>query len=273
METAISTPVSYARSVRTRLAPTPSGFVHEGNLVNFLVISRVAQTCDAAVALRLDDIDRPRIRGEYIDDIFRVLTWLEIPWTDGPRSTADMAQWTQHQRLDRYQRAREELWMTGLAYHCMCSRTQWNAFTGDSCPGECRQGNHAFQVGRTATRLHLDGIPDPIIWRRDDLPAYHLTSVVDDHDGRVDLVVRGEDLQASTDVQRLISRALPDNTFHEALVVHHPLVTLEGRKLSKSAGAQASPLMLSADVLATVSEVAASYSASAESALLRNLGC
>ena len=259
--------------MRTRLAPTPSGFVHEGNLVNFLVITHVADTFDAAVALRIDDIDHTRVRDAYIDDIFRVLTWLEIPWTDGPRSAADMPQWTQHQRLDRYQRAREGLWMTDLAYHCTCSRTQWNTFTGDSCPGECRHRNLAFRVGRTATRLHLDGVPDPIIWRRDDLPAYHLTSVVDDHDGRVDLVVRGEDLQASTDVQRLISRALPDNTFHEALVVHHPLVTLEGRKLSKSAGAQASPLMLSADVLATVSEVAASYSASAESALLRNLEC
>ncbi|MEC7103159.1 MAG: glutamate--tRNA ligase family protein [Actinomycetota bacterium] len=259
--------------MRTRLAPTPSGFVHEGNLVNFLVISHVAQTCDAAVALRLDDIDRPRIRGEYIDDIFRVLTWLEIPWTDGPRSTADMAQWTQHQRLDRYQRAREELWMTGLAYHCTCSRTQWNAFTGDSCPGECRQGNHAFQVGRTATRLHLDGIPDPIIWRRDDLPAYHLTSIVDDCDGRIDLVVRGEDLASSTDVQRRISHLLPGNTFHQAHVLHHPLVTSEGRKLSKSAGAQASPLTLSHELRATVSDVAATYSASAQADLLRSREC
>ena len=259
--------------MRTRLAPTPSGFVHEGNLVNFLVISRVAQACDAAVALRLDDIDHLRVRDEYIDDIFRVLTWLEIPWTDGPRSTADMAQWTQHQRLDRYQRAREELWMTGLAYHCTCSRTQWDAFTGDSCPGECRNGNHPFRVGRTATRLHLDGISDPVIWRRDDLPAYHLTSVVDDHDGHINLVVRGEDLASSTDVQRRISRVLPGNTFHKAHVLHHPLVTSEGRKLSKGAGAQASPLTLSDELRATVSDVAATYSASAQAHLPRSREC
>lgn len=259
--------------MRTRLAPTPSGFVHEGNLVNFLVISHVAQTCDADVALRLDDIDHLRVQDEYVDDIFRVLTWLEIPWTDGPRSTADLAQWTQHQRLDRYERAREELWMTGLAYHCTCSRTHWNAFTGDSCPGQCRHGKLAFHAGHTATRLHLDGVPDPIIWRRDDLPAYHLTSTVDDCDGRIDLVVRGEDLTSSTDVQRRISRALPGNTFHQALVLHHPLVTIEGRKLSKSAGAQSSPLTLSDELRAKVSNVAATYSASAEANLLRNLEC
>lgn len=259
--------------MRTRLAPTPSGFVHEGNLVNFLVISHVAQTCDADVALRLDDIDHLRVQDEYVDDIFRVLTWLEIPWTNGPRSPADLAQWTQHQRLDRYQRARDELWMTGLAYHCTCSRTHWNAFTGDSCPGKCRHGKLAFHVGHTATRLHLDGVPDPIIWRRDDLPAYHLTSTVDDCDGRIDLVVRGEDLTSSTDVQRRISRALPGNTFHQALVLHHPLVTIEGRKLSKSAGAQSSPLTLSDELRAKVSNVAATYSASAEANLLRNLEC
>ena len=104
-----------------------------------------------------------------------------------------------------------------------------------------------------------------------DSPAYHLTSIVDDHVGRVDLVVRGADLEAATDVQRLISKALPRNTFHEALVVHHPLVTSEGRKLSKSAGARSSPLPCSDDVRAAVSEVAAKYSASAQAVLRRNL--
>ncbi|GEM_PF-862991 len=265
-----SADISYAPGVRTRLAPTPSGFVHEGNLVNFLVIARLAATFNADVALRIDDIDQARVRDAYIDDIFRVLTWLEIPWTNGPRSAADMPQWTQRQRLDRYQRAREELWMTGLAYHCTCSRTQWGSFTGDSCPSDCRHRNVAFEPNRTATRVHLDDLPDPIIWRRDDLPAYHLTSVVDDHDGLINLVVRGEDLESATNVQRFISKALPGNTFHEALVVHHPLVTSEGRKLSKSAGARSSPLPCSEDVRVDVSEVAAKYSASAQAVLRRN---
>ena len=161
--------------------------------------------------------------------------------------------------------------MTGLAYHCTCSRTQRNAYTGDSCPGDCRYSDVPFEAGRTATRLHLDGVPDPIIWRRDDLPAYHLTSVVDDHDGLINLVVRGEDLEAATDVQRFISKALPGNTFHQALVVHHPLVTSEGRQLSKSAGARSAPLPCSDDVRAAVSEVAAKYSASAQAVLRRNL--
>ncbi len=257
--------------MRTRLAPTPSGFVHEGNLVNFLVIARLAATFDATVALRIDDIDHLRVRDAYVEDIFRVLACLDIPWTDGPQSTDDMTQWSQRERLHLYQQAREELWMTGLAYHCTCSRTQRNAYTGDSCPGDCRYSDVPFEAGRTATRLHLDGVPDPIIWRRDDLPAYHLTSVVDDHDGLINLVVRGEDLEAATDVQRFISKALPGNTFHEALVVHHPLVTSEGRKLSKSAGARSSPLPCSDDVRAAVSEVAAKYSASAQAVLRRNL--
>ena len=262
--------ISYAPRVRTRLAPTPSGFVHEGNLVNFLVIARLAATFDAAVALRIDDIDHARVRDSYVEDIFRVLACLGIRWNDGPRSSDEMPQWSQRERIHRYRQAYQELWAAGLAYHCTCSRTQWDSFTGDSCPSDCRHRNVAFEPNRTATRLHLDDLPDPIIWRRDDLPAYHLTSVVDDHDGLINLVVRGEDLESATNVQRFISKALPGNTFHEALVVHHPLVTSKGRKLSKSAGARSSPLPCSEDVRAAVSEVAAKYSAFAQAVLRRN---
>ena len=262
--------ISYAPRVRTRLAPTPSGFVHEGNLVNFLVIARLAATFDAAVALRIDDIDHARVRDAYVEDIFRVLACLGIWWNDGPRSSDEMPQWSQRERIHRYRQAYQELWEAGLAYHCTCSRTQWDSFTGDSCPSDCRHRNVAFEANRTATRVHLDDLPDPIIWRRDDLPAYHLTSVVDDHDGLINLVVRGEDLESATNVQRFISKALPGNTFHEALVVHHPLVTSKGRKLSKSAGARSSPLPCSEDVRAAVSEVAAKYSAFAQAVLRRN---
>ena len=262
--------ISYAPRVRTRLAPTPSGFVHEGNLVNFLVIARLAATFDAAVALRIDDIDHARVRDAYVEDIFRVLACLGIRWNDGPRSSDEMPQWSQRERIHRYRQAYQELWAAGLAYHCTCSRTQWDSFTGDSCPSDCRHRNVAFEPNRTATRVHLDDLPDPIIWRRDDLPAYHLTSVVDDHDGLINLVVRGEDLESATNVQRFISKALPGNTFHEALVVHHPLVTSKGRKLSKSAGARSSPLPCSEDVRAAVSEVAAKYSAFAQAVLRRN---
>ena len=262
--------ISYARDVRTRLAPTPSGFVHEGNLVNFLVIARLAATFDAAVALRIDDIDHARVRDAYVEDIFRVLAWLGIRWNDGPRSSDELPQWSQRERIHRYRQAYQELWAAGLAYHCTCSRTQWESFTGDSCPSDCRHRNVAFEPNRTATRVHLDDLPDPIIWRRDDVPAYHLTSVVDDHDGLINLVVRGEDLESATNVQRFISKALPGNTFHEALVVHHPLVTSKGRKLSKSAGARSSPLPCSEDVRVAVSEVAAKYSAFAQAVLRRN---
>lgn len=262
--------ISYAPRVRTRLAPTPSGFVHEGNLVNFLVIARLAATFDAAVALRIDDIDHARVRDAYVEDIFRVLACLGIRWNNGPRSSDEMPQWSQRERIHRYRQAYQELWAAGLAYHCTCSRTQWDSFTGDSCPSDCRHRNVAFEPNRTATRVHLDDLPDPIIWRRDDLPAYHLTSVVDDHDGLINLVVRGEDLESATNVQRFISKALPGNTFHEALVVHHPLVTSKGRKLSKSAGARSSPLPCSEDVRVAVSEVAAKYSAFAQAVLRRN---
>jgi len=83
------------------------------------------------------------------------------------------------------------------------------------------------------------------VWRREDLPAYQLASVVDDDRLGVTLVVRGADLAESTEIQRRISTALPSSSFHEAEVIHHPLVTgSDGAKLAKSAGSNAAPLQL-----------------------------
>lgn len=75
------------------------------------------------------------------------------------------------------------------------------------------------------------------------MPSYHLASVVDDDELGVDIVVRGEDLLPSTHVQKLLSECLPKNSFKDAVVIHHKLVTdAAGRKLSKSAGHGAVPV-------------------------------
>lgn len=60
--------------MRSRLAPTPSGFLHAGNVVNFLVIDAIARASGATLVLRIDDLDRSRVRSEYVSDIFTTLS-------------------------------------------------------------------------------------------------------------------------------------------------------------------------------------------------------
>ena len=229
--------------MRTRYAPTPSGYLHLGNAANFMAVHRLAQRYEADVLLRIDDVDTSRVRREYVDDIFDLLRWLGLPWNQGPNSAADMDAWSQVTRVANYRQALDCLVDTGQVYACSCSRAQWSTYRGDECPGSCRSREVEFKMGKTAWRLPYRGGPDPVLWRRDDVPAYHLTSVVDDDLWEVDLIVRGADLVEATTVQRHLSTLLPGSTFHAATVVHHGLVTDDdGRKLSKSAGARRSTL-------------------------------
>jgi glutamyl-tRNA synthetase len=258
--------------VRTRIAPTPSGFLHAGNALNFLIIERVADVCGAEIALRIDDVDTARIRDEYIEDVFEVLTWLNIDWTHGPRAASDMVEWSQRRRLDGYAALRDALLDSGFAYACSCSRADWDGYTGIDCPGSCGLRNYAFQPGITSVRVHVEDLEDPVVWRRDDVPAYHLTSVADDHEWNIDLVVRGDDLRESTDLQERISTLLPQNSFARCQVLHHPLITHKGLKLSKSAGSGAAPMVRTAELRDELRSQAASYVESLPPALLRSRG-
>jgi glutamyl/glutaminyl-tRNA synthetase len=77
--------------------------------------------------------------------------------------------------------------------------------------------------------------PDPVLWRRDDLPAYHLVSVIEDRELGTRLVVRGDDLRETTRVQRALAPYLGAQGFVGATFVHHRLITgADGAKLSKS---------------------------------------
>ena len=108
----------------TRIAPTPSGYLHAGNLMNFLLVDRVASELGAKIALRIDDLDVFRMRPEYVEDIFRCLRWLEIEWQSGPQSMAEYEQLAlPEDRADRYFEAMESMIANGLpAFVCKCSR-------------------------------------------------------------------------------------------------------------------------------------------------------
>lgn len=245
--------------MQTRVAPTPSGFLHVGNAANALVTSAWAMDDGLELRLRIDDLDDARARPEYIEDILKLLDWLGIRWTHGPRTVVEC----QEARAARSTRAwdvLEQALQAGMpAYACNCSRRTLAATPTHGCPGDCRAADRPLDVGESALRIHVPPgttidvqgeaveldlvLGDFIVWRRDDRPAYQWFSVVEDTDHGTTHILRGEDLRVSTAAQLYLAGFLPDAGFLEADIRHHPLVLDDaGLKLSKSQLRRASGL-------------------------------
>ena len=237
----------------TRYAPTPSGYLHAGNLRNLELTAEVAAGIGAEIALRIDDADAARYRREYVEDIFSTLERMGLAWTIGPRDVDDFeAHWSQRTRTEHYRtelmRARDRGLMV---YACTCSRSQQRGPASGGCAGGCRSRGDAFEPGASALRVAVPRetsitvgeqrvlldveMGDFIIWRRDDLPAYQLVSVVEDRDLGTTHIVRGRDLLPSSAAQVFLAHAFGAPNVAAATYVHHELITdSDGRKLSKS---------------------------------------
>jgi glutamyl-tRNA synthetase len=246
---------------RSRIAPTPSGFLHLGNAYNFLLTEELVRKDGGSLRLRIDDLDAARVRTEYLEDIFESLKWLDIDWHEGPKSMADADEHSQILRVASYDTALEELVKSGRVFACECSRSQLQQVSKDGqYPGTCREkGIPLDQPGvswRFRTRqdevvnwsdeilgaVEIDLFSenrDFVIRRRDGIPAYHVASLCDDVDYGVNLIVRGQDLLTSTAAQRALAAALGWEPFLQTKCYHHPLMLDEqGEKLSKSAGSR-----------------------------------
>lgn len=246
--------------MRTRFAPTPSGYLHLGNAVNARVVELLARKYGAQLALRIDDLDPVRFRPEYLDDVFDMLTWLGIEWTVGPKGPADfMSRWSMAAQRERMREALLSAIDSGLpAYACACSRRELTHQGSAGCAGGCRADGVTWQPGVNALRVEVPAgtlvdagdstvdlaatMGDFVIWRRDDQPAYQWASIVADQWLDVDLIVRGDDLRESTAAQLYLAQWIEGSRLHEATFVHHRLLLdSAGGKLSKSAGAQSRP--------------------------------
>lgn len=243
----------------TRIAPTPSGYLHLGNAFSFLLTQKLAQRHSGKILLRIDDSDSERKRPEYIRDIFDSLNLLNIEWQEGPRNAADFEKnWSQRNRLSLYEKAIGKLIAEKKVFACSCSRKQLQE-NGGRYPGTCAHKNIPLDTPDTALRVH---VPDEaivffhdehlgeqeinlgettgsfIIRRRDGIPAYQLISLVDDIYFGVDYIVRGTDLLHSTASQLFLAGKIGKNNFSKTQFYHHLLLPDEhGQKLSKSEGA------------------------------------
>jgi glutamyl-tRNA synthetase len=230
-------------NARFRFAPTPSGYLHIGNALNFTLNWLAARLNGGKILLRIDDLDAERKRPEYVADIFENLEWLRLDWDEGPKSPQDFEEnWSQHLRLPLYFKQLDKLRATGRLFACRKSRRDLAPF-GSQYPAEFRQQGISLDAPDAAWRVTSSlesGLEDFVVRRRDGLPAYQVASLADDLHFGITHAVRGADLEPSTASQRFLAECLKEDKFLKINFLHHPLLTDErGMKLSKSEGAAA----------------------------------
>ena len=240
--------------LKTRIAPTPSGYLHLGNAYSFLLTQTIAQQTGAKILLRIDDLDEERTRALYIQDIFDTLEFLEIKYDEGPRDYGEYKnEYSQLYRGPLYEAALQQLADRELVYACSCSRTQLES---EDC--NCSTKNIPLHTPDTAWRLFTDdthemavqtfdkgiiktSLPGEmnnfIVRKKDGRPSYQLASLIDDQHYGIDLIIRGDDLWPSTLAQFYMAEKMDIFSFSDTMFHHHHLLNDEGLgKLSKSAG-------------------------------------
>jgi glutamyl-tRNA synthetase len=240
--------------VTGRFAPSPTGPLHVGNLRTALLAWVVARAAGEPFRVRMEDLDRVTSSVAHEAAQLGDLAAVGVDW-DGEVVR-------QSERFARYDAAVDDLTDRGLTYECFCTRREIrdaaSAPHGPELryPGTCRDLSAADRAARrrerpAAVRLRAPGdpirvvdllagehtgVPDDVVLRRNDgVPAYNLAVVVDDAAQEVDVVVRGDDLLASTPRQVLLQRLL---AFPTPRYAHVPLVVgADGERLAKRHGA------------------------------------
>ncbi|MFO7866756.1 MAG: glutamate--tRNA ligase [Candidatus Aminicenantes bacterium] len=234
--------------VRVRFAPSPTGPLHIGAARTALYNWLFARHHGGRFILRIEDTDTSRSSGEMTRGILDSMRWLGMDWDEGP--------FFQSQRLDFYRNKAEELVQKGEAYYCYCRPEEKNAWR-TSCPCaelspreiEIREQKETLRAVRFRTgsgeisfkdMIHgtisqdLSHVEDFVLLRRDGLPTYHLSVVVDDMDMNITHVIRGDDHISNTPKQIRLYQAFeaaPPRFAHQSLILGP-----DKKKLSKRHG-------------------------------------
>ncbi len=253
-------------TVRTRFAPSPTGYLHIGGVRTALFNWLFARRNGGKFILRIDDTDQQRNVEEALQPILDGLHWLGIDWDEGPEVGGPCAPYYQSQRLDCYRGAVQKLLASGHAYYDYATTGELQA-EREAAEREKRQFRYsrrfmaetlgqraAFEAqGRQAVvrlkmpetgTLVLDDLvrgrvefdwareQDHVVQRTDGTCLYHLANVVDDHDLQISHVIRAEEHLSNTPRQVFILEALG---YQRPIYAHLPFVAEPGSrtKLSK----------------------------------------
>lgn len=253
-------------SVRTRFAPSPTGYMHIGGMRTALFNWLWARHCGGRFILRIDDTDQQRNVAEALAPILHAFRWLGLTWDEGPEIGGPHAPYFQSQRGERYRAAVARLLAEGRAYRDFdppeaikadreaAEREKRNylnirrslELSADEIARKTAAGDpHTirFLIDRSrkvAIDDHIRGhvewdcglMADPVICRQDGSPLYNFASVVDDIDLAITHVIRAEEHLSNTAVQSLLFEALGSPLPQFA---HIPFVAAPGttKKLSK----------------------------------------
>ncbi|MGD2117326.1 MAG: glutamate--tRNA ligase [Chromatiales bacterium] len=241
-------------TIRTRFAPSPTGYLHVGGARTALFSWLYARKHGGKFVLRIEDTDLERSTQESVNAILEGMTWLGLEYDEGP--------FYQTHRFDRYDEVINELLDKGLAYRCNCSRERLDALRGEQMKNKQkpRYDGHCRNLHVSADEPHvirfknpLDGtvvvddmvrgkvvfanneLDDLIIKRTDGSPTYNLTVIVDDADMQITHVIRGDDHLNNTprQINLLNALGLPAPSY-----AHLPMILGDdGARLSKRHGA------------------------------------
>lgn len=241
--------------VRTRFAPSPTGFLHIGGVRTALFSWLFAKRHQGQFILRIEDTDQERSNQESVNAILEGMKWLGLDWDEGP--------FFQTHRYDRYQEIAKQLLQEGKAYRCTCSKERLEALRESQLAnkqkprydGHCREKNLddasenyviRFRNPKTGSVFFKDEVygeilvenqelDDFILIRSDNHPTYNFAVVIDDWDMKITHVIRGDDHINNTPRQINLFNALNAEI---PIFAHLPMILGDdGKRLSKRHGA------------------------------------
>jgi glutamyl-tRNA synthetase len=257
------------KKIRVRYAPSPTGYIHIGNLRTALYNYLFARHNGGEFILRIEDTDRARYIEGAIENLIKTMEWIGLNYDEGPFKGGNYGPYFQSERLKIYKEHSEILLQKKKAYHCFCTSERLKALREEQQKQKLNQTKYDKQC------LHLsedevnkklqDGIPyvirlnvnprekikfndyirgevefsgelidDQILVKSDGYPTYHLANVIDDHLMKVSHVIRGEEWLPSTPKHILLYEAFG---WEKPVFAHLPLLLNPDRsKLSKRQG-------------------------------------
>lgn len=253
-------------TVRTRIAPSPTGTPHIGTAYIALFNYAFAKRHGGTFVLRIEDTDQVRSTSESEAAILEALQWLGLPWDEGPDIGGNAGPYRQSERTAVYQEHCRKLVEAGKAYPCFCSsarlaelrkqqeaekaeRVGYDGHCAGLDPAAARRRIEAGEPHVIRLRVPADGectvndqlretvqipwntIDDQVLLKTDGFPTYHLANVVDDHLMGITHVIRGEEWISSTPKHILLYNAFG---WEPPLFAHLPLLRNPDKsKLSK----------------------------------------